>query len=320
MTGHGPQSMKDVRAAHAKENNLQVTPSQTAAQQYSMNTPIGSHGRQPTHPATSQSGSARPSLDRAHTYPTPPTNTSSVMGSGPAGSSYEYGAVQSGPQQFVDSKSMPTTPATTPPENAVAPMHHQQYAVIQGYEVSRNHSYSVPPLHQSPYSGAPAGYGYQKTEMGPPTRTMKEGEADQQSGYEPDRAYSYHGHTQAGSESSPRSKRSPNAAAGQSTPHSSGVVTPQTWHPAYTTPKRSQTLPSTRLVYPGGASQFSAAGANGCPTPVHSQGYGYSNGPSSSHKRGRDADDDIETPSDGGHGAKRHRAMREEPRPRPMRR
>ncbi|KAK4957741.1 hypothetical protein LTR66_013260, partial [Elasticomyces elasticus] len=59
-------------------------------QHHSMNNPVGAHISQP-HSIAPHPASGRPVLDRAHTFPTPPTSASSIMGMGNSGSSYEWG-------------------------------------------------------------------------------------------------------------------------------------------------------------------------------------------------------------------------------------
>lgn len=108
----------------------------------------------------------RPSLDRAHTFPTPPTSASSgVMPNMGSSDQFNWQAQgMNGPQ------------ATTPPGSAVQPM--QPYSAGgQSYDGSRQ-IYSAPSSQPSPYqSAAPPPqdrmYGqngsYPKAEMGPPS-------------------------------------------------------------------------------------------------------------------------------------------------------
>lgn len=144
------------------------------------------------HSLTPHSGSGRPSIDRAHTFPTPPTSASSIMGMSSSGNSYEWGpaSVSSMPGNqplsidtgLSNARSVPTTPATTPPGSG---MHHNmQYQTSQGYDNSRQ-LYTAPPT-QSHYAPQPSlsRYGqplqpspYIKSEMAPPNRGA---EADQQ--------------------------------------------------------------------------------------------------------------------------------------------
>ncbi|KAF4976266.1 hypothetical protein FDECE_18492, partial [Fusarium decemcellulare] len=130
-------------------------------------------------------GMGRPALDRAHTFPTPPTSASSVMGSmANSDNSFNWqGQGMSGPQgtnpMTIDTginntRSMPTTPATTPPGNSLQSM--QNYASGNPpYDASR--SMYNPQSQQSPYQTSTANpqdrmYGqpthYQKNDMAPP--------------------------------------------------------------------------------------------------------------------------------------------------------
>lgn len=158
---------------------------------HSMNNPVGSHVSQPPHSIAPHPGAGRPSLDRAHTFPTPPTSASSIMGMNNQGSSYEWGgpgiggSVQGTQPLSIDTglsnaRSMPTTPATTPPGNSMQAM--QPYQSQQGYDNSRP-MYSAPPPQQSHYApqqnvaqqnmarfGQPMQANtYLKNEMGPPS-------------------------------------------------------------------------------------------------------------------------------------------------------
>ena len=158
---------------------------------HSMNNPVGSHVSQPPHSIAPHPGTIRPGLDRAHTFPTPPTSASSIMGMGNSGGSYEWGpqsmsgGVQGTQPLSIDTglsnaRSMPTTPATTPPGNSMQNM--QQYPSQQSYDNSRS-MYSAAPSQQSQYApqqnvaqqnmarfGQPMQANpYMKSEMGPPS-------------------------------------------------------------------------------------------------------------------------------------------------------
>lgn len=126
----------------------------------------------------------RPSIDRAHTFPTPPTSASSVMGSMGA-DNYQWpqqqamnGSQGTNPMSIDTSlsntRSMPATPATTPPGSSIQSMPAYPPAT-QAYDNSRQQY--APPL-QSPYQPANTSpqdrsmYGqgsYVKSEMGPPS-------------------------------------------------------------------------------------------------------------------------------------------------------
>ncbi|MCJ1285707.1 hypothetical protein MMC26_005048 [Xylographa opegraphella] len=134
-------------------------------------------------------GVGRPGLDRAHTFPTPPTSASSIIGN--QASSYGWESQQMNahvqpPQPLSidtglsNTRSMPTTPATTPPGNSLHNM--QPYSNQQSYDASRP-MYSAAPQPQPQYPSQQniaqhnlARFGppmqsnpYMKNEMGPPT-------------------------------------------------------------------------------------------------------------------------------------------------------
>ncbi|RDW60936.1 APSES transcription factor [Coleophoma cylindrospora] len=143
-------------------------------------------GSQPPLP---HSNIGRPGLDRAHTFPTPPTSASSVMGNmGSSDGSFQWtgqgmGNVQQGANplsidtSLSNARSMPTTPATTPPGNSVQNMQQYQQG-SQPYDTSRQ-MYSAPPPQQSAYPQSGPGQQemgrydqtnpYVKNEMGPPS-------------------------------------------------------------------------------------------------------------------------------------------------------
>ena len=133
----------------------------------------------PTHP------------ERAHTFPTPPTSASSVMGS--QSNSYDWssqsinGNVQTTQPLAIDTglsnaRSLPNTPASTPPGGSMPNM--QSYQNQQSYDKP---GYSTAPQQQSQYATQQqnmARFGqvsnpYVKTDMGPPSRSAGgSGEAD----------------------------------------------------------------------------------------------------------------------------------------------
>jgi protein SOK2 len=119
-------------------------------------------GHQPPLPSNNM---GRPSLDRAHTFPTPPTSASGVMPSMGNHESFNWqGQGMNGHQ------------ATTPPGASMQSM--QPYPpASQGYDPPR-HMYNAPPSQPSPYQNSTNPpqdrmYGhsgsYQKNEMGPPS-------------------------------------------------------------------------------------------------------------------------------------------------------
>ncbi|GAB1313894.1 Cell pattern formation-associated protein asm-1 [Madurella fahalii] len=110
----------------------------------------------PSHPPTM----GRPSLDRAHTFPTPPTSASSVMGSMGASDNFQWnqqgmsnsqatGQISIDTSLSNNARSLPNTPATTPPGSTIQSM--QNYPpVSQAYDNSRQ-MYQAPPSQHSPY-------------------------------------------------------------------------------------------------------------------------------------------------------------------------
>ncbi|KAL4925905.1 KilA-N domain-containing protein [Aspergillus undulatus] len=155
---------------------------------HSLQTPVSTHMPQP-HTMGSQPG-GRPSLDRAHTFPTPPASASSLMGITNQGNSYEWnqgmnsGVPNSQPlsidTSLTNARSMPTTPATTPPGNNMQGM--QSYQPQSGYETKPYYS-AAPSAHphyapQQPLTQQPmAPYGqsmqtnsYLNRDMAPPSQ------------------------------------------------------------------------------------------------------------------------------------------------------
>jgi protein SOK2 len=146
--------------------------------------PMGLPGTQPSLPSHGNVG--RPPIDRAHTFPTPPTNTPGVLGSMGSSDSFNWQSQgMNGPQGthpvhgysgFRSPRSLPFLLATTPPGHSMQNM--QSYPpVSQGYEASRQ-MYHAPASQQSPYQTGANGpqdrmyahpNSYAKNDMGPPT-------------------------------------------------------------------------------------------------------------------------------------------------------
>ncbi|KAI5462383.1 apses transcription factor [Mariannaea sp. PMI_226] len=141
----------------------------------------------PQAPLPSHNNMGRPSLDRAHTFPTPPTSASSVMGTMGSSENFNWqGQGLSGPQAtntmgmdngLSNARSMPTTPATTPPGSSIQSMQQSYPPGTQQYDSSRQ-MYNTQSSQQSPYQTSSANpqdrmYGqapsYPKNEMAPPT-------------------------------------------------------------------------------------------------------------------------------------------------------
>ncbi|KFA66336.1 hypothetical protein S40285_01268, partial [Stachybotrys chlorohalonatus IBT 40285] len=145
---------------------------------------MGLPGPQP--PLSSHSSMGRPPLDRAHTFPTPPTSASSGIGTMGSSDTFNWqGPGMNGGQGtnpmtidtgLSNARSMPTTPATTPPGPPIQSMQHYP-SVSQGYDAPRQ-MYNAPASQQSPYQPSSATqqdrmYGqpssYSKHDMGPPS-------------------------------------------------------------------------------------------------------------------------------------------------------
>ncbi|KAJ6124793.1 hypothetical protein N7471_012110 [Penicillium samsonianum] len=147
----------------------------------SLQTPMSSHMSQ--GPMSGQPGS-RPGLERANTFPTPPASASSLMGVTNQGSSYEWGGQVPHTQPLsIDTtlsnqRSMPTTPATTPPGNNMHGL--PAYQGQGGYDSSKPYYSAAPQTHAqyAPHTpltnsgmssyGQPLPGGYMKSEMAPP--------------------------------------------------------------------------------------------------------------------------------------------------------
>jgi len=307
---------------------------------------------QPPHSIAPHPASGRPGLDRAHTFPTPPTSASSLtMGMGHAGSSYEYSGAQAaamhpGQPLPIDTRSVPTTPASTPPANA----HGVQYQTSQPYDSSRQ-MYSAPSAygayppqqqHMTRYGGMQS--SPENGKMGPPARAGAENEhhdSKSHPGYagQQDAEGEHEGeytHTSASYDARrPSYSYKPNGASGPihsdpshvspeltHSPHQngSGRATPRTANPygGYaTTPQRAAQLPSSNLSYgmnndtrggaPNGAESYPQQGAYQQQQPH----YPSMNGAPTSNKRMREIDDEQEPygrpVSSGENGLKRQR-------------
>ena len=140
---------------------------------HSVNNPVNSQVSQSSHSIAPHPGSGRPGIDRAHTFPTPPTSASSGIGMGSSGSSYDWSAQSmangvSGPQPLSmesHAQSTPATPATTPPGTALPNMH--SYSGPASYDNGR----SMYPSNGAQQASYPAQQpsSFIKHEMGPPS-------------------------------------------------------------------------------------------------------------------------------------------------------
>lgn len=141
-------------------------------------------GSQPPLPSHSSMAN-RPTLDRAHTFPTPPGNPA-VGGMGASDNFGWQGQAMNGAQGgnplaietgLNNARSMPNTPATTPPGGQPIQNMQSYHPASQGYDNSRQ-MYGTPASQQSPYQNAnPASNeriyqqpsSYPKSDMGPPS-------------------------------------------------------------------------------------------------------------------------------------------------------
>ncbi|KAL8880938.1 MAG: hypothetical protein Q9198_001753, partial [Flavoplaca austrocitrina] len=140
---------------------------------------------QSPHQIAPHPGTGRPSLDRAHTFPTPPTSASSGIGMSNQSNDYAWGAQSiaggtQGSQSMIEphAHSTPNTPATTPPGHAMSNL--QSYQTQQPYDAAKS-MYPNSASQQGPYApsnmprytSAQSGT-YMKHEMGPPTSRITE--------------------------------------------------------------------------------------------------------------------------------------------------
>ncbi|ORY57301.1 uncharacterized protein BCR38DRAFT_461431 [Pseudomassariella vexata] len=153
----------------------------------------------PQAPLSSHNNAGRPSLDRAHTFPTPPTSASSVMGGMGASENFQQwpqqgmsGAPNNNPMSIdtglSNPRSMPATPATTPPGASMQSMQQSYPQSTQSYDSSRG-VYNGQATQQSSYPASNSSpqdrnsYGqsnaYMRGDMAPPSgRPAGPGEQD----------------------------------------------------------------------------------------------------------------------------------------------
>lgn len=291
----------------------------------------------------------RPSIDRAYTLPEPAPSTAAMATSATGSYDWNNPTTQQATHTAVPAaKSLPTSPATTPPDNTLQQL---QYPPAQvSYDTSRPMYGSMP----APYALAPAHHGYGKTEMlPPPPRKFDSGVKDENndaprpdSGYtvngteSHDRPYTYQG-PMSGQQHVKEQRRSISPTDG--TPRANAPVTQQPqWQPqpqptVYTTPHRmmatdyrpmsahsTHSSQSAQHAY-SASGNYSASGGNysTAGTPTGPPAFYYpSNGATptpATTKRLRDIDEDEEDhysrpQSQGGDydgGLKRRRTVRE---------
>lgn len=153
---------------------------------------MGLPGPQPPS-VPSHNSSGRPSLDRAHTFPTPPTSASSVMGSMPS-DNFQWGqqgmsGAPSANTMSIDTglsnaRSMPATPATTPPGASLQsmqpyPQGTQSYDSSRGvYNTSATQQSPYPPSNNSPQDRGSYGQSNAYGDMAPPSGRPTAAEQD----------------------------------------------------------------------------------------------------------------------------------------------
>jgi protein SOK2 len=279
----------------------------------------------PMSAGVQQPASSRPSIDRAHTFPTPPASASSVMGMPQQPGQYDSWSnapVQGNQPLSIDTglsntRSVPTTPASTPPGKIIP---GTAYPTPDSYPSSRT-VYSAPSGQQARYPsqqmsfGAPLPSTYHKTDMPPPTKTgefyselASHSFISDQAKEEPDHEQD-HEYTHATPYSANRSSYSYNPNAGgppqageqvpndlQTSPQQNGSdrATPRTatgaqpqWQSQYGAPQRSNTAPASN-VYNVMEPRDTTNGA-----PDYYAAAPLSNG-LSGQKRSRDDDDDAD--------------------------
>lgn len=324
-------------------------------------TMVGNGQAPPTpHSMAQLPNGSRPGIDRAHTFPTPPTSASSVMGMSTQGSSYDWGNQSmangtTGAQPLsidtgINARSMPTTPATTPPGTSGQGLH--SYHGQPAYDNSK-HYYSTTPSSQTGYAqhsdgnryGQPLPSGpYGKSDMGPPIAPGSangggdvhdhktdpypaqthgsQHDADHADGgymsanasaYNANRAQYSYGTTGDHSHLSPEQlSGSPThqAGSGHATPRTMPSGQPQ-WTPDYHTPPNRGSTSSHLYNVMGRDRTPQGGSADGYGNPAYSSG-GHHGGMSA--KRGRD-DDDQDRPGSrdfDGYDAKRRKMGRQE--------
>ena len=299
---------------------------------HSMQNTVGSQSQ---HSIAPHPEAGRPSIGRAHTFPnvpTPPTSASSVMGMGNQASSYNWDGQNmansvTGTQPLSidtglsnNARSMPTTPATTPPGGPMQPYQHQHQ---QSYDQKPYSSY--PPAPQNGYAPQPRMNTYPqdssfKSEMGPPSApgavsaeaehhdskvdvyNHVNGSADSghheqtysdpnSSAYGANRSHYSYNPTATHQHVSPEMTSSPShqTNSGRGTPRTMPGG-PQQWPQDFQTPPRSA---PTSSVYSVMGDSRSSNGGSGEYT---ASSYSNSSQPVTSNKRGRE-DDDHDRPA-----------------------
>lgn len=152
------QSRTNMVVHDSQQRRLEGSQAPRGSQTPQAGPPLSQHPSIPTPaPSLPAQPSARPPLDRAHTFPTP-TSTSSVLGLSNQPNGYEWNnqSISSGVQPsqplsidtgLSSARSLPATPATTPPGNN---LQLQSYQSQSGYDAKTY--YSAAPVTQSQYA------------------------------------------------------------------------------------------------------------------------------------------------------------------------
>ncbi|KAL8787294.1 MAG: hypothetical protein Q9213_002285 [Squamulea squamosa] len=182
MAAHEKQKLDKTRGG---QGSMVGAPGSQAPSLHHHHSMTSSHVSQSPHQIAPHPGTGRPSLDRAHTFPTPPTSASSGIGMSNQSNDYSWGGqnITGGPQgsqTMIESHahSTPNTPATTPPGHAMSNL--QSYQTQQPYDTAKP-IYSSSASQQGPYAPSnmprypPAQSAtYMKHEMGPPNSRITE--------------------------------------------------------------------------------------------------------------------------------------------------
>lgn len=296
---------------------------------HALQTPMSSHMSQP--PMSGQHG-ARPGLERANTFPTPPASASSIMGVPNQGSSYEWGN-QVPPTQplsidtsLSNQRSMPTTPATTPPGSNMQGLPSYQ---PQSYDSSKPYYSAAPQSHPqyAPHtpltqSGMPS-YGqsmpstYMKSEMAPPNPRPGASEPDSAErnpdryqpeehdqeyiptqGYNSNRSSYTYTNNPSVANLTEHAQLTPEMTSSPSQQNGSGRMTPRTsgsqphWASGYNTPPR----PAAATTLYNAVSDTRGTPATGPSDPYMASAapvYAATNSLSAGSKRMRDEEDSV---------------------------
>ncbi|EEP76010.1 predicted protein [Uncinocarpus reesii 1704] len=304
---------------------------------HSMHNPVTSQVSQSSSQALVPAG--RPSFERAHTFPTPPASASSLVGVPSQGNSYDWaGSVHNSHALSIDtglgnSRSMPTTPATTPPGSNLQGM--QSYQSQQSYD-SKPYYSSAPstqaqfttqqataPQSMSSQGNGQVGHGSVVGEGGQEHETEYINDAN--GAYNSNRgSYNYSTNHSSGSIQGETNQLSSEMPTSTSNTNGTDRINSRPsgqaqWNPGYSTPRLGP--PSSLYNVVSDTRSTSANGTTGDAYSTSSQSA--STYPSSSlngsNKRCRDDDDQEEPPRnesqncEGGFEHKRRKTLTENP-------